>query len=168
MDTNGLYPIYDMWYIPFWQTKGFYTAVVVASVAVLAVVVWYGLKKYRASKRKRKLPWDVALNELGTIEKDLSQKGMLGKTFYFRLSWVFKRYLNERYGFEVYGKTDKELIMYLEGTGLSLDLIQDLKVIFEGIGVIKFANQEAVKERINRDLSMSVALIKRTIPTPEN
>ena len=164
MDANGLYPIYGMWHIPFWQTRGFYTAVIAVSVLSMMILFRYGIKKYRNTRKKRKSPWVSALDELTNMQQELMARGMLGKTFYFRLSWVFKRYLSERYGFKVYGKTDDELILYLEGTGLSVNFIQDLKVIFEGSTVIKFANQEAAKERMSNDLATSIALINKTIP----
>ena len=164
VNTNELYPMYGMWHRPLWQTTSFYVVIGVVLGLVIGLMAWYLFKKYKASQQRPTPPWQTAMDELLKLEQELTQKGILGKTFYFRLTWVFKRYLHERYGFEVYGKTDEELLMYLEGAGLATDLVNDLRVIFEGSLDIKFANQEAMIERLKRDLFMSMEFIKKTVP----
>jgi len=164
MDDNSLYPIHGMRYIAFWQTTSFYVIVSVIGFFFLLFIIWYFIRKYRSSKSEVKSAWVVALEELNQIQKQLLGKGMLGKTFYFRLTWVFKRYLSERYKLDVYGKTDDELMLYLEGSGLASDLVQDIRIIFEGSRTIKFANQKAAKERMDRDLKASIDFIEKTTP----
>jgi len=154
-----------MWRVPWWQTNYFYGALAVIGIFLVTLVIWYGVRKYRSSKRKGEPPWDVALKELTDIEQTLAGKGMLGKTFYFRLTWMFKRYINARYGFDVYGKTDRELISFLELVGFAPNLVQEIRLIFEGSAVIKFANEQAVQERIKNDLAASIAFINKTIST---
>ena len=167
MDENTLFPIYGMRHIPFWQTKLFYTSVSAVVLCILFFVGWFIIKKFMKPKKEKRPAWEVALDELAEIEAQLSEKGMQGKTFYFRLTWMFKRYLSERYGFDVYGKTDDELLLYLEGSGLAPELVDDLKAILEGSSVIKFANEQALKERMQRDLVASSEFIKKTIPKPK-
>ena len=162
MDKNNLFSIYGMWHVPLWQTNYFYGVLAIGGIFLMTLILWYGIKKYRASKRKGESPWDVALKELVDIEQTLSGKEMLGKTFYFRLTWMFKRYLNARYGYDVYGKTDGELVSFLEITGLAPNLVQDIRRIFEGSSVIKFANEQVVQERIRNDLVASITFIKKT------
>ena len=164
MDENSLYPIHGMKHIPFWQTTTFYMVVGFVVIILSSFFVWYLFKRYRLSKQKTKSAWDVALEELDQIKEHFEKKGMSGKTFYFRLTWIFKRYLSGRYRFEVYGKTDEELLSYLEESGLASELVQDLNVVFEGSSTIKFANQQAAKERMARDLQVSIEFIKKTIP----
>ncbi len=164
MNTNDLYPSYGMWHRPFWQAMSFYILLAIVASLILGVILWYVFKKYRAAQQQPLSPWQTALIELLKLKQELAQKTILGKTFYFRLTWIFKKYLHERYGFEVYGKTDEELFMYLEGVGLSTDLVDDLRVIFEGSLDIKFAHQEAMLDRLNRDLEMSLEFIKKTVP----
>lgn len=167
MDENALFPIYGVWHVPFWQTTAFYIAVASFGGVVVLFFVLYGIKKFRASKQKKRLPWDRALDEFAQVEQLLAGKGILGKTFYFKLTWIFKRYLSERYGFEVYGKTDGELLLHLEGSGLASDLTQELAVIFEGSTAIKFANEQAMHDRMKRDLVASIEFIKKTVPIVE-
>lgn len=164
MKANELYPPYGMWHRPFWQTTYFYVVVGLVLCLILGAVVWYLIKRYRAQQRKPGPAWQTALDELLKLQQELTQKGILGKTFYFRLTWIFKRYLHERYACEVYGKTDEELLLYVEGKGLAIDLVHDLRVIFEGSVDVKFANQEAMIDRLNRDIVMSMECIKKTIP----
>lgn len=164
MDKNTLYPIYGMVHTPFWQTNFFYILIAIFGLLLLSLVIWFGLRKYRVPKKNKKVAWEVALEDLAAIESDLATKGMLGKTFYFRLTWMFKRYLSTMYKFDVYGKTDEELVLYLEGSGLATDLVDDLKAILEGSTVVKFANEQALKERMQRDLIASKEFIEKTIP----
>ena len=168
MDKNALYPIYGMVHVPFWQTTTFYVVMILLFVVLLSSGAWYGIKKYRASKKTKLPAWDVALQELFEIEQLVGKGEILGKTFYFRLTWVFKRYLTDLYSFDVYGKTDDELLLYLEGAGLSYDLVQELKVIFEGSSAIKFAQQQAVQDRMRRDLAASVEFVKKTTPADDS
>lgn len=165
MDKNALYPIYGIIYVPFWQTKIFY---VISFIFCLLIVFFTGLflfKRYKLSRSFKKPAWDIALEELLQIKKQLEKKEILGKTFYFRLTWVFKRYLSDMYRFDVYGKTDEELLLYIEGSGLDQELVQDLRSIFEGNVTVKFANERAASEMMNRDLSASINFIEKTIPT---
>ena len=164
MNTNDLYPMYGMWHQPFWQTTFFYVVVAGVLSLIFGAMAWFMIKRYRGSKQEKPLPWQTALAGLQELQRDLFQKSILGKTFYFRLTWVFKQYLHERYGFDVYGKTDQELFTYLEDAGLGTDLVHDLRVIFEGSLDIKFAHQEAVFDRMNRDLVMSLDFVKKTVP----
>ncbi len=165
MSKSGLYPIYGTCHVPFWQTTEFYVVVLGLCVVLFSVLLWYGAKKYRLSKKGCKEPWKTALNELEKIEKERVAGSVLGGTFYFKLTWVFKRYLSERYGFDVYGKTDEELLLYLEGAGLASKFVQDLSVIFEGSEVIKFAKEAVAQDRMERDLQASIEFIKNTTPS---
>jgi len=47
-------------------------------------------------------------------------------------------------------------------------LVQDLGVIFEGSTVVKFANEQALKDRMAKDLVLSREFIKKTMPSEED
>lgn len=165
MNQQELLPMYGIWHRPLWQTTGFFVVSGVIVGLLLGFVVWYIIKRYRSLRYNVVPAWQTALAELAKLEQELlSVQGILGKTFYFRLTWIFKRYLHERYSFEVYGKTDEELLIYLEGAGLATDLVHDLRVIFEGSLDVKFANQEALIERLKRDVAMSREFVYKTTP----
>jgi len=167
MDENTLYPIHGMRHTPFWQTTTFYVIIFFVGILLLLGLIWFLIRLYKRSKKVVKPAWEIALEELQEIQKQLADKGMQGKTFYFRLTWVFKRYLSARYKLDVYGKTDDELLLYLEGSGLAPDLAQDISVIFEGSKTIKFANEQAMKKRMERDIQASIDFIEKTIPKPD-
>lgn len=165
MDNNSLYPIYEILHVPFWKTKAFLISVSIVGFALFLFFLWFGIKKIRRNGYKKKQSWDIAFDEFSQIGKQLEALAISSKSFYFKLTWAFKRYLHGRYGFDVYGKTDGELFLYLEGIGFPAVLIQDLQIIFEGSSTIKFANEQAVLERMKRDLDLSVEFIKKTMPT---
>jgi hypothetical protein len=162
-----LYPSYGMWHRPWWQTTTFYVIVVLGAFCLLILLMWVLFKRYKASRQRSVPAWQIAIRELEELERELSQGTILGKTFYFRLTWIFKRFLHDRYGFDVYGKTDEELFVYLEHAGLNTDLGHDLRVIFEGSRDVKFAHQNAVLDRLKRDLTMSFDFIRKTTPTDQ-
>ncbi|MCK5632814.1 hypothetical protein KAH94_03630 [bacterium] len=162
MNKNELYPIYELWHVPFWQTKAFYIGLGVLLAILISLFVWYGIKRYRLLKKPVKPSWEFALEELEDIKKKLLSGSILGKTFYFRLTWIFKQYFYARYNFNVFGKTDNEIWFYLEGSGLSQDLLESLKLIFEGSSVVKFANKEVAQERMQKDLQASIVFINKT------
>lgn len=164
MNAQELYPSYGMWHRPWWQTSPFYVIVALLGCCIVGVLLWIVIKRYKAGRQRPAPAWQTALAELKKMEEELALGTILGKTFYFRLTWIFKRYLHDRYGFEVYGKTDEELFVYLEGAGLNIDLVQDLRVIFEGSLDIKFANQDAMIDRLKRDLAMSMEFVRKTTP----
>jgi len=161
VDKNALHPIYGIVYMPFWKTNIFFYILIALGVVFIAFFVFFFVS--RIPKNKKKSTYEVALQELSEIEKLLYEDNIFGKTFYFRLTWIFKRYLHDRYGFDVYGKTDKELLFYLESSGLSTDLVHDIQVIFEGSSFIKFAKGEVVLDRMKKDLKASKEFIHKTM-----
>lgn len=156
-----LYDIYGMWYIPFWQTKLFW--VIISIILLLFFVVFMGIviKKWRAKKQKV-TPWDEALCSLNAI-KDIVNSSQ-GKQFYFSLTIILKRYLSNRYGFDVYGKTDEELLCYLASNHFPAELLLLVESVFSGGVYIKFANAQALREQLERDYSNSFQIVKQTIP----
>lgn len=162
MDKNGLFPIYGLEHVPFWKTKLFYYGLFFLGAVFISVVVWYLFKKYRSVKKEKRSAADIALKELAEIEKLVVDNKILGQTFYFRLTWIFKRYLHDHYGFDVYGKTDSELLLYLGSSGVDESLIHEIEIIFEGSSFIKFAKEQVVQVRMKKDLNNSIAFINKT------
>ena len=70
-----------------------------------------------------------------------------------------------RYGFDLIGKTDEEVVVFLKKTGrFSSQQIDDLQEIFMGGIYIKFANESAAQDQIEKDFKRSVLIIKQSIP----
>ncbi|TET06904.1 hypothetical protein E3J79_00515 [Candidatus Dependentiae bacterium] len=161
---QGLYDIYDMWHVPFWQTKLFggiviFLLVIVGCSFLIALFVYYIRRKHP------EFPWDNALCKLTalSIEEPLSKEK--NKQFYFKLTEILKNYLHERYNFALRGKTDQELLLFLVESDFPADLLSYVRAIFEGCLQIKYADEQALREQLMRDLDSAIFIIKQTFPS---
>jgi len=165
-EKTGLYENYGLWHVPFWQTDKFKLAVQICACAVLLLVVALFVKKYLAYRKRKKLPiWDQALLELTQLKKEHKVTAAHGKEFYLTVSALLKRYLHERFGYDVIGKTDAEVFEYLEKKqDFENHILEELKALLHGSEIIKFANAQAIQEQIEHDYLRAVEIIHRTMP----
>ena len=108
--------------------------------------------------------WDQALLELTQLKKEHKVDAVHGKEFYLTVSALLKRYLHERFGYDLIGKTDAEVVDHLQQHHFDEHIIEEVKVLLHGGVVIKFANAQAAQEQIEHDYLRAVAIIQRTIP----
>ena len=161
---TGLYENYGIWHTPFWQTTTFYIICYVLIAILIIALFLFFLKKYRARKAQKSIPsWDVALQELEQLKKSNMVTVAQGKQFYLAITAIIKRYFEKRFGYDVLGKTDKEVITYLKNKKVASELLQNLEAILGGSVVIKFANAQAAQDKINEDFDRSIMIIKCTI-----
>lgn len=164
-EKTGLYENYGLWHVPFWQTREFRMAIYLCLGLLVVCILIVGIIKYRAYRKRKKLPlWDQALLELAQLKKDHKIDILHGKEFYTTICAVLKKYFHGRFGYEVIGKTDDEVIEYLKNHYQDERMFEDIKSIFQGGVIIKFANAQAAQEQIEGDYSRAVAIIRRTIP----
>ncbi len=163
---NELYEIYGLRYKPFWHTKAFVLGLVVIGFLLFGAIVWLLIRKFKARKQHiRMKAWDVALQELASLGIADEFTIELGNTFYSRLTYILKKYLQERHGLALLGKTDEEVLSFLEMTDFSPQLLDDLRSIFHGCIEIKFARGAALRENIERHLALSFSLIRSSMPS---
>jgi len=156
-----LYDIYGMWHIPFWQTTWFVTLIVIFTFCLFISFVWYVLRWYRR-RTDVLMPWQKALYQLNLLTiKELINKDE-AKQFYFSLTSVLKTYLNELYGCGDHGKTDREVLFFLEESDFPLSLLSCMRDIFTGCTYVKYADEYALRERLVRDLGSAVMIVKQT------
>lgn len=162
MNENGLYDIYSVWHVPFWQTSWFYTLMIAAGIALCALVILMVYKTFFAKKVAPLAPWQKALNDLYDLEQlDLSTQEN-GKQFYLKLTAILKQYLQDRFQLPLVAKTDAEMASYLQDS----DLEKKYKIseICNGCVLIKFANQSAIEEQSKAHLNLALKLVSETIP----
>jgi hypothetical protein len=164
-EKTGLYENYGMWHVPFWQTSTFKIIMeVVGCVAVLVLLV-YLVRMYIRYKKRKKLPaWEQALTDLRVLKIEQKVHPAQGKEFYAAVSEVIKRYLAARFAYDVLGKTDAEVVNYLQEIQADESIVNDIKAIVQGAEIIKFANAQAAQEQINTDYDRITSIITRTIP----
>lgn len=163
LNKQGLYDIYGGWHVPFWQTKNFYSAMVVLVVLLAGFGLWLLIRWYRLRKSIKPY-WQVALADLDQLKQKNIATVAHGKEFYGHLTVILKKYLYRRYGVDGSAKTDAEFLTTMTQLNIVPDIMEELRSIAAGGTIIKFANEQAVQDQIEQDFRRAVSLIKRTIP----
>jgi len=160
-----LHDIYDVWHVPFWQRPWFFWSMCVLAICALLLLIGLVINNYRSRKKTVTIaPWDAALQALELLQQEKVMTIEQGGNLYATLTRILKKYLHQRYGFDIASKTDDELIVYLEHHNFDPLLLSDIREIFEGSVYIKFAHVQVMQERIEKDLERSRAFIKATVP----
>ena len=159
--------IYELWHIPFWQTKWFFWVSVALILFIFLLTIFIIYKRINKSKvisaRKQALDQLAKLQAIATVKH--------GKQFFYSLSTSIKTYLyNELYKNakvetfkNIQGLTDDQILSLLPQIQLfNSEQVDNLKQIFSGINLIKFANQEAAKKHIDKALQSAKQFIEQT------
>jgi hypothetical protein len=163
LDERDLYGIYSTWHIPFWQTTWFFVlacscAVLIALLALVLIIRWW------VKRRVPELPWQKALRLCGALHAVPCQTREETKKVYGSLTDILKEYFAERYEYDTRGKTDTELLAYLKEKHFTQDVLEDVSAVVNGGYLIKFANQDALKEQSRAHIALCESIIQRTIP----
>lgn len=168
IDKNGLYDIYTIWHVPFWQTTWFkYLCGSLIIVLLLPILIIVCKRLYTWFRRKKYTAWEIAQMKLQALKKDSFANKEQGKRAYGAITAVLKEYLSQRYGWQVTTATDDELATYVQSSPLNEQLSQQIKTIFNGAVMIKFANQDAVESQVRDDIDRALQIINATIPQPK-
>jgi len=159
MADTTLFDIYDFYEAPWWQNPWLLAAVAL-SLLLIGVAVWYFLRKKRP-----KTSWERALEAVNNLQPESFKHQHDFKQFYFTLSQITKRYLDERYNWKTCPQTDEELLYWLEQTHSAHPCTAIMKTMVERMQQIKFANVEAIKLHAVRDKGAIIDLITATKPT---
>jgi hypothetical protein len=164
-EKTGLYENYGLWHVPIWQTEKFQLGIQIAAVVLLLLIVACVVRKYMQYRQRKKLSlWDQALADLNALKQEHKVDVLYGKEFYVTVSVLLKKYFHDRFGYDLIGKTDDEMIQYLQEHYSDAQSIEDIKALLQGSVIIKFANVQAAQEQIDHDYVRSIAIITRTIP----
>jgi hypothetical protein len=158
MNEIELYDIYDIWYEPSWFIR-YKTELLIALISAIFLSMafyWYKKKLLR-----RKKCWEFTLDKLVALNRLISQDH---KLFYFNLTAIIKDYLIERYALDMRSKTDFEMVEYFKNNNLLPEVSEDLRKIFSGTTLVKFANGKVDNSILKNDLNITIAMVKNTIP----
>jgi len=162
--NDQLYDIYGMTHVPFWQTTSFYVVMGLLITVMLAIMCWQLTRYWRLRAKPALPPWEQALIALNKLcEKDMMTSAR-SKEFYDRLTMIIKQYLHDRYAYDVMGKTDQELLVYLDSVSFDATLTEIIRNLLQGSVMIKFAHAQGAREQMERDIASSIVVIKKTIP----
>jgi hypothetical protein len=161
---DQFYDIYNVWHLPWWQHSFVKIGLGVLLVLLIATVIMQVIKK-NMRKIKSIPAWQEALRDFDRLGSSDMLNEYKAKIFYTRLTVVIKQYIHKRYGFDIEGKTDREILAFLdEQIVFPRDLIAVLQDILDHAGSIKFANCAGLLEQMQRDLALSVRLVKESMP----
>lgn len=159
---DQLYDIYPLMHIPFWQTGWFYGVCFGAALFVIALLIYF-LICYWQRRRLQKPYWVQALDALHANNKKYGSSEY-AKKFYTQLIEILKKYLQQRYGYDLMSLTDQEMIDYLATHQFPQDLLIKMREIVENSCMIKFANMQIIQERMKQDSESSIECVQKTIP----
>jgi hypothetical protein len=159
---NELYPIYGLVGKPFWQTKIFYIILVSIFLLAFLFLTVFLIKKFKKVLPKQQY-WQISLSELSELKSMLLQDKISHKNFYLILTDIIKKYLFNRFGYDLFGLTDQELVKFLESKEFDKNLLENVKSMFLSMEVIKFANESTVKGLMEKDLLRCTDLVNKTI-----
>ena len=157
-DNLKLIDIYDITYNPWWMSFWFKIFVILLIVIIIILIGLYCYKKYI----KKSIPyWQLTLNFLSALKNN---NQIDGQSFYLELTNVLKKYLQERYKVHLVDKTDIELLQEIKNNTEMPNFIYDLiQKILDGVMVIKFANQKAIKEQMDLAINLSIEVVNKTL-----
>lgn len=147
--------------------------IILIIVICAGLLFFFGTRYYKKLKQKRiigerSIPcWERALNALdGLLKEDFINKGMI-KRYYYTLTEILKRYLEERFNFPAIEQTTTEIVQSMKA--LKLPLRDEFKDIFYYADMVKYAKFIPPPESNEEIVRRSRELIMKTIPenTPE-
>jgi hypothetical protein len=138
------------------------------AAVLLALFVWkrktvtsmLGLEKTGPKKPPEQNAWE-ALHALE--DSDLLATGQ-HKEFYFRLSVILRRYLEERYAMSALDKTSSELLLEFRRTDLRSELVSLTRAFFDNADLVKFAKLVPTETEIVDDLNRVKQFVNATTP----
>lgn len=166
LNDQGLYDIYGMYYVPFWQTSWFFWCIVVTLGCLLAIVcvttVYFLLRK-----KQKVTPWSKALSQLDMIDTLIMKNNLSSadiKDFYFKMTALLKCYIAERYERPLQHYTDGEFIGFIEQSDCDHSMKKDIKIIYDHGTMVKFADEKTAVSNLKNDAARVRAIIQATIP----
>jgi hypothetical protein len=113
-----------------------------------------------------RMPWEIALEELGKLRaSDLLARGEY-KLFYLELSDIFRRYLEKRYGIYALERTTVEIIDEFRKLALDSKEEKTIHEFLDGCDLVKFAKFVPTAEDIERDFQTAKEFVLQTRSLP--
>ncbi len=143
-------------------------AICVFLITIIILGVWfYFRKKSKECSAKEPAPDEVAINDLERLKTSeyLEQQDYRG--FYFRLSEIFRSYMEKRFGFPAQESTTEELIPQIEQLDLTRAQKDVLRFLARGEDLVKFARHNPSNEKANKDWEETRSFILATSEKPE-
>ena len=137
-----------------------------AALAVVAVigVLWWGWRKRRRPQMVETIipelpPESVAMRALDDIG---DPRRLDGKTFYFRLSAILRRYAHGRFAVGAPEMTTEEFVPCIDRLPVEKELIQRLKQLCRAMDPVKYGDGRTSEKQMQTDLLFARTFVRRT------
>lgn len=147
---------YDPWFLQLWF--------IFLVVGVVSLVIGYFVYRWYSNRKKPDMPYtERIIAQLNILDE--SDKAN-HKQFYIQLTSLLKEYFQNRYQKQFIGTTDSECLEILKTDKFIPELVSSrFETLIEGVMFVKFANAQAVQERMQKDLDSVRIIIKNTQTT---
>ncbi len=147
-------------------------AVIIALAALIFLIKFF---KKRLAKKKEQIlnpPKPAHQRALEALEalrrQNLPGAGKI-KEYYFRLSDIIRRYIEERFEIRAPEMTTEEFLSNLRSSGILSGTHKNLLKEFLNLcDIVKFAKYGPVQKEIDQSFAAALKLVKETEKAPEN
>ncbi len=137
----------------------------VCATVIAGWLYWRQRKKNMHPIEIKIVPDEKAFQQLAALETD----NTLGdKEYYFRLSTIFREYLEGRYGIDAPEMTTEELLPQLDKLALDRTLNLGIKAFIGSCDPVKFANERVPEEKKITDVSLVKMFVTTTRPEEQD
>ncbi len=142
---------------------GFSVAFLLLLVLIIAVIYFYRVKFLKAKEQPLRPAHELALEELDRLQRE----GLIGrgiyKEHYFKLSEIFRRYLERRFHFQAVEKTTEEILPEIKDLkGFDEHVKSDAEKFLYNTDLVKFAKYTPEKQQIDQEYQETVDFINKT------
>jgi len=167
--SQQLSDLYGIWHVPFWQRTWFTVTMWMLAIIFVVALGYLALRIWKKRQKPAPTPWEHALGQLEELAARNCSTPEQAQAFYLELTALLKTYLNERYGYNVQGKTDAELVDYVRAQEeLPAGVVDHIGAILQGAVLIKFAGEQARAQQIEGDTTRARSIITITIPKEDS
>ncbi|MFH1139207.1 MAG: hypothetical protein V1816_24255 [Pseudomonadota bacterium] len=136
--------------------------------ALVAGLVWL-LRRRRKKAAQPPPPVEAHILAAGELESLTGHIGLITpREFYFRLSAIFRSYLEGRYLFPALEMTTEELLPRLESLPIDPPLLAEIKAQSRRADPVKFAGFSVDSDIMSGDLRLVRRFVAETKPREEN
>lgn len=160
LDELGLYDIYGIQNVPFWQTTWFMVLVINIIVLLIGGSA-YGIYRWHFAKKNIRSAYEQALFDFVQLKKNQLVGAENAKAFYYHATMIIKQYLFDEWEYDCLSYTDHELIDFLQISDDIKLLTPEITRLFRGSQLIKFAGNQVNDEYITQDYQSARTFIKK-------
>ena len=136
---------------------------IVAGVLILTVVLLRWLRRLRSKELVVVSPWDKALAELESLQRENLVQRKEVPLFYSRLSGIIRWYIEERFTIRAPEMTTDEFLQAIQSRDVFDQEQKDLlKQFLTGSDMAKFARYAASETEMRQHYDLAVNFVRRT------